>query len=52
MKTLKKVTVAFVLFAIMGVGFVSCSEDTYYEEPIQPLPPTVENPISVVPDPF
>lgn len=49
MKTLKRLAVAFVVVA--ALGFVSCSEDTYYEDPVQPVPPTIENPIAVVPTP-
>ncbi len=51
MKTLKKLAVAFVVVVGLGITFASCSEDVYYEEPVQPLPPTVENPIAVVPTP-
>lgn len=39
MKTLKKLAAAFVVLAALGVSFASCSEDAYYEEPVQPLPP-------------
>lgn len=49
MKALKRLSVAFVLLAGLGIGMASCSEDAYYEEPVQPLPPWPENPIQDVP---
>ena len=53
MKKLKRLAVAFGLFAGIGVGMASCSDDYYYEEPekIKPLPPTMELPIAPTPDP-
>lgn len=46
MKALKKLAVAFVVLVVMGATFASCSEDYYYEEPVQPLPPeTIEQPL-------
>lgn len=35
----KKVAIALVMLVGMGVAFASCSEDAYYEDPVQPLPP-------------
>ncbi|MDX8340443.1 hypothetical protein SLH46_14670 [Draconibacterium sp. IB214405] len=46
MKTLKKLAVAFVLIAGLGMSLASCNEDAYYEDPVQPLPPeTIEQPL-------
>nr|WP_321353739.1 hypothetical protein [uncultured Draconibacterium sp.] len=45
MKKLKRLAVAFVLIAGVGFGMASCSDDYYYEEPVQPLPPSAENPM-------
>jgi hypothetical protein len=39
MKTLKKLAAAFVVLVAMALTFASCSEDAYYEDPVQPLPP-------------
>ncbi|MCY1722990.1 hypothetical protein OU798_21765 [Prolixibacteraceae bacterium Z1-6] len=52
MKTFKKLAVAFVVGGL-GLGFASCSDDAYYEEPekIKPLPPTVELPVAPVEPP-
>ncbi|MCY1722989.1 hypothetical protein OU798_21760 [Prolixibacteraceae bacterium Z1-6] len=33
MKTFKKLAVAFMLVAGLGLGFASCSDDAIYEEP-------------------
>lgn len=51
MKALKKLAVGFVVVAGLGLAFASCSEDAYYEDPVQPLPPVIENPVGVVPSP-
>ena len=47
MKALKKLSVAFVLLAGLGIGMASCSDDVYYEGPDKekPLPPWPEHPI-------
>lgn len=50
MKTLSKITMAIVLFA--GISFTSCSKDDdeiMMEEPVQPLPPTAEQPLPEAP---
>lgn len=51
MRNLKRLAVAFVLIAGVGFGMASCTDDYYYEEPVQPLPPSVEHPIAPTPDP-
>ncbi|WP_346854761.1 hypothetical protein [uncultured Draconibacterium sp.] len=53
MKTLKRLAVAFVLVAGLGLGFTSCS-DEYYEEPGKeiPLPPGTDYPTKPGPSPM
>ena len=52
MKTFKKLAVAFVVVAGLGLTFASCAEDAYYEEPVQPLPPEIiEQPLPPVIEP-
>ena len=34
MKTLKRLAVAFVLVAGLGMAFASCSESAYYDDPV------------------
>ncbi len=53
MKNLKRLAVAFVLLAGIGVGMASCSDDYYYDEPekIKPLPGP-EYPTKPGPDPY
>ena len=50
MKTLKRLAVAFALFAGLGVVFASCSEDVYYEDPVNPIEQIPVNPIGPVPE--
>ncbi len=54
MKKLKRLAVAFVLLAGIGVGMASCSDDYYYEEPekIKPLPPGTDYPTKPGPEPY
>ncbi|MDX8340444.1 hypothetical protein SLH46_14675 [Draconibacterium sp. IB214405] len=50
MKTLKKLAVAFVVLVAMGATFASCSEDPYFEEPVDiqhQIPVEVYNPTNV-----
>ncbi|WP_347838566.1 hypothetical protein [uncultured Draconibacterium sp.] len=51
MKNLKRLAVAFVLLAGIGVTMASCSDDYYYEEPnvsppieVSPEQPPIVNP--------
>ncbi|WP_282037507.1 hypothetical protein [Saccharicrinis aurantiacus] len=46
MKTFSKISMALVLLA--GISFTACNKDEeeiVMEEPIQPLPPTAEQPL-------
>ena len=43
MKKLKRLAVAFVLLAGIGVAMASCSDDIYYEDPL-PTPPIEVSP--------
>ena len=50
MKTLKRLAVAFVLVAGLGMAFASCSEDVYYEQPVNPIEQVPVNPIGPTPE--
>ena len=45
MKTLKRLAVAIVLVAGLGMAFTSCSESAYYDDPVNLPIHDVENPI-------
>ena len=50
MKTLKRLAVAMVLVAGLGMAFTSCSESAYYEDPVNlPIAEPV-NPIGPAPE--
>ncbi|WP_346857318.1 hypothetical protein [uncultured Draconibacterium sp.] len=54
MKNLKRLAVAFVLLAGIGVGMASCSDDNYYEGPEKEIPmlPGTDYPIKPGPEAY
>ena len=43
---MKKLGKLFAVMLVLGIAFASCSKDNeYYEEPVNPIAPGVENPI-------
>ncbi|WP_297091004.1 hypothetical protein [uncultured Draconibacterium sp.] len=51
MKNLKRLAVAFVLVAGIGVTMASCSDDAYYEDPEKEIPMLPETDYPTKPGP-